>query len=46
MALIELFLFVVVVVVREPDYEQNDDDGVRLVFGLEDEGPLNQVRRG
>ena len=28
--------------IREPDYEQNDDRGVRLVYGLNDEGPLNQ----
>jgi len=28
--------------VREPDYEQNDDKGVRTVYGLTNEGPLNQ----
>lgn len=27
----------------DPDYEQNDDDGVREVYGLEDEDALNQV---
>ncbi|WP_343242098.1 DUF4246 domain-containing protein [Streptomyces sp. SID9727] len=29
--------------VDEPEYEQSDDDGVREVYGLENEGPLNQV---
>ncbi|TRV78284.1 DUF4246 domain-containing protein [Streptomyces sp. 130] len=29
--------------VEEPEYEQSDDDGVRGVYGLENEGPLNQV---
>jgi len=28
--------------VREPDYEQSDNEGVGGVFGLEDEGPLVQ----
>ncbi|WP_448317730.1 DUF4246 domain-containing protein [Streptomyces sp. CO7] len=28
--------------VDEPEYEQNDDNGVREVYGLENEGPLNQ----
>ena len=28
--------------VSEPDYEQNDDRGVRLVYGLTNDGPLNQ----
>mmetsp|Transcript_29763 Transcript_29763/g.48061 ORF Transcript_29763/g.48061 Transcript_29763/m.48061 type:complete len:538 (-) Transcript_29763:610-2223(-) len=28
--------------VREPDYEQSDDHGVRTVYGLENEGPLCQ----
>ncbi|WP_405725254.1 DUF4246 domain-containing protein [Streptomyces sp. NBC_00028] len=27
----------------EPDYEQSDDNGVREVYGLENEGELNQV---
>ncbi|AZM48396.1 DUF4246 domain-containing protein [Streptomyces sp. WAC 06738] len=27
----------------QPGYEQNDDNGVREVYGLEDEDPLNQV---
>ncbi|MEU2391348.1 DUF4246 domain-containing protein [Streptomyces sp. NPDC007369] len=27
----------------DPDYEQNDDDGVREVYGLENEDALNQV---
>ncbi|MFF4542080.1 DUF4246 domain-containing protein [Streptomyces aureus] len=27
----------------DPDYEQNDDNGVREVYGLEDMGALNQV---
>ncbi|MFC9392579.1 DUF4246 domain-containing protein [Streptomyces sp. NPDC057027] len=27
----------------DPDYEQNDDDGLRDVYGLEDEDALNQV---
>ncbi|NUS12149.1 MAG: DUF4246 domain-containing protein [Streptomyces sp.] len=27
----------------DPDYEQNDDNGLREVYGLEDEGALNQV---
>lgn len=27
----------------DPDYEQNDDNGVREVYGLDDEDPLNQV---
>ncbi|MFG3343541.1 DUF4246 domain-containing protein [Streptomyces sp. NPDC048018] len=27
----------------DPDYEQNDDDGMREVYGLEDEDALNQV---
>ncbi|MFJ5829095.1 DUF4246 domain-containing protein [Streptomyces sp. NPDC093089] len=27
----------------DPDYEQNDDDGLREVYGLEDEDALNQV---
>ncbi len=27
----------------DPDYEQNDDNGVREVYGLEDEDALNQV---
>ncbi|MCB5181919.1 DUF4246 domain-containing protein [Streptomyces antimicrobicus] len=26
----------------DPDYEQNDDDGMREVYGLENEDPLNQ----
>ncbi|WP_433519941.1 DUF4246 domain-containing protein [Nonomuraea sp. CA-143628] len=29
--------------VDDPDYEQNDDIGVREVYGLNDEDPLNQV---
>ncbi|MEU3945189.1 DUF4246 domain-containing protein [Streptomyces sp. NPDC029526] len=29
--------------VDEPDYEQNDDNGMREVYGLENEGALNQV---
>ncbi|MEV5987520.1 DUF4246 domain-containing protein [Streptomyces sp. NPDC052051] len=29
--------------VDDPSYEQNDDDGVRDVYGLEDEDALNQV---
>lgn len=29
--------------VREPNYEQNDDKGVRTVYGLANEGPLNQL---
>ncbi|MGA5037508.1 DUF4246 domain-containing protein [Streptomyces capoamus] len=29
--------------VDDPDYEQNDDNGVREVYGLEDEEALNQV---
>ncbi|NUS45253.1 MAG: DUF4246 domain-containing protein [Mycobacteriaceae bacterium] len=29
--------------IEEPDYEQNDDKGVRDVYGLDDEGPLNQA---
>ena len=28
--------------VSEPDYEQNDDRGVRLVYGLTNDEPLNQ----
>ncbi|MGW3404823.1 DUF4246 domain-containing protein [Streptomyces zhihengii] len=28
---------------HEPSYEQNDDTGVREVYGLENEGALNQV---
>ena len=28
--------------VCEPDYEQSDDNGVRAIFGLENEGALNQ----
>jgi hypothetical protein len=28
--------------VDEPQYEQNDDNGMREVYGLENEGPLNQ----
>ncbi|WTI73038.1 DUF4246 domain-containing protein [Streptomyces sp. NBC_00727] len=27
----------------EPEYEQSDDNGVRAVYGLENEGALNQV---
>lgn len=27
----------------DPDYEQNDDAGMREVYGLDDEDPLNQV---
>ncbi|MFJ3961073.1 DUF4246 domain-containing protein [Streptomyces sp. NPDC090036] len=27
----------------DPDYEQNDDDGLREVYGLEDEDALNQM---
>lgn len=27
----------------DPEYEQNDDDGMREVYGLEDEDALNQV---
>ncbi|MFJ7961004.1 DUF4246 domain-containing protein [Streptomyces sp. NPDC096319] len=27
----------------DPEYEQNDDDGLREVYGLEDEDALNQV---
>ncbi|MEU9860672.1 DUF4246 domain-containing protein [Streptomyces sp. NPDC047971] len=27
----------------DPDYEQNDDDGLREVYGLEDEDALNQL---
>ncbi|MGW0364636.1 DUF4246 domain-containing protein [Streptomyces sp. NPDC002990] len=27
----------------DPDYEQNDDDGLREVYGLQDEDALNQV---
>ncbi|MFD6418404.1 DUF4246 family protein, partial [Streptomyces sp. NPDC060194] len=27
----------------DPEYEQNDDDGVREVYGLQDEDALNQV---
>ncbi|ANB04355.1 hypothetical protein SAM40697_0392 [Streptomyces ambofaciens] len=27
----------------DPNYEQNDDNGLREVYGLEDEDPLNQV---
>ena len=27
----------------DPDYEQNDDNGLREVYGLEDEDALNQV---
>lgn len=30
--------------VREPDYEQGDDEGVSIVFGLENEQPLVQPR--
>ncbi|MEU3607294.1 DUF4246 domain-containing protein [Streptomyces sp. NPDC035033] len=30
-------------VVDEPEYEQSDDNGVREVYGLENEGALNQV---
>lgn len=30
-------------VVDEPEYEQNDDKGVRQVYGLGNEGSLNQV---
>ncbi|WP_157436262.1 DUF4246 family protein [Actinospica robiniae] len=29
--------------VEEPRYQQNDDNGVRTVYGLENEGMLNQV---
>ncbi|MCN9241088.1 DUF4246 domain-containing protein [Streptomyces sp. RY43-2] len=29
--------------VDDPSYEQNDDEGVREVYGLENEGALNQV---
>ncbi|MFI9825450.1 DUF4246 domain-containing protein [Streptomyces sp. NPDC052013] len=29
--------------VDDPHYEQNDDNGMREVYGLENEGPLNQV---
>jgi hypothetical protein len=29
-------------VIAEPDYEQNDERGVRTVYGLNDEMPLNQ----
>ncbi|WP_151774765.1 DUF4246 domain-containing protein [Streptomyces abyssomicinicus] len=29
--------------VHEPDYEQSDDRGIREVYGLENDGPLNQV---
>ncbi|MFJ7627578.1 DUF4246 domain-containing protein [Streptomyces sp. NPDC097595] len=29
--------------VDDPDYEQNDHNGVSDVYGLDDEGPLNQV---
>ncbi|MGW2473249.1 DUF4246 domain-containing protein [Streptomyces sp. NPDC001665] len=29
--------------VYDPDYEQNDHNGVSDVYGLDDEGPLNQV---
>ncbi|CAF2832430.1 unnamed protein product [Rotaria sp. Silwood2] len=29
-------------VIREPNYEQNDNRGVRIVYGLDDEAPLNQ----
>ncbi|MEU9580010.1 DUF4246 domain-containing protein [Streptomyces chilikensis] len=29
--------------VDEPDYEQSDDTGIGEVYGLENEGPLNQV---
>ncbi|KAJ3086167.1 hypothetical protein HK102_013454 [Quaeritorhiza haematococci] len=32
--------------VHEPDYEQNDNNGVREVYGLEDGAPLNQVLGG
>ncbi|PVZ96749.1 hypothetical protein BB558_007315 [Smittium angustum] len=28
--------------IREPDYEQNDNKGVKEIYNLEDEGPLNQ----
>lgn len=28
--------------IREPNYEQNDNRGVDIVYGLKDEGPLNQ----
>ena len=28
--------------IEEPDYEQNDDRGIRIVYGLEDEDPLNE----
>ncbi|MEV0095410.1 DUF4246 domain-containing protein [Streptomyces sp. NPDC050738] len=30
-------------VLDDPDYEQNDDNGVREVYGLEDEDALNQT---
>ncbi|CAF3414500.1 unnamed protein product, partial [Rotaria sp. Silwood2] len=30
-------------VIREPDYQQSDDRGVRTVYGLTNEGPLNQI---
>jgi hypothetical protein len=30
-------------VIKEPDYQQNDHRGVRLVYGLKDEESLNQV---
>ncbi|WP_424215005.1 DUF4246 domain-containing protein [Streptomyces sp. BI20] len=29
--------------VHDPDYQQNDDNGMREVYGLENEGALNQV---
>lgn len=29
--------------ITEPDYEQNDDRGVLAVYGLKNEGPLNQI---
>ncbi|MFF7340181.1 DUF4246 domain-containing protein [Streptomyces sp. NPDC008163] len=29
--------------VDDPDYEQNDHNGVSDVYGMDDEGPLNQV---
>ncbi|MFI8191656.1 DUF4246 domain-containing protein [Streptomyces sp. NPDC085946] len=31
------------VALDDPDYEQNDDNGLREVYGLEDEDALNQV---
>lgn len=29
--------------IDDPEYEQNDDNGLREVYGLDDEDPLNQV---